>query len=129
MSKFNLSILFVFISLLVVACGGSQPSPVASSSEINIEIETNPRPMMMGNGEVILTIKDSNGSPIEGATVDLTLEHLGHNMGSMTGTATEQGNGRYAINAGFSMSGTWKLTVTVTKDGSSYIKEIEIPVQ
>jgi hypothetical protein len=50
-------------------------------------------------------------------------------MGEMKGIASDQGNGRYAINAGFSMSGTWKLTVNVKKDGLDYTEEIEIPVQ
>lgn len=122
--------LLVGLSILLVACGGAS-TPVAGDTSVNITLETNPNPIMMGNdSELILTITDTNGNPIEGATVDVSAEHTGHNMGGpMTGVATEQGNGRYAISTAFSMSGTWKLTVNVKKDSLDYTEEIEILVQ
>ncbi|HCR72305.1 MAG TPA: hypothetical protein DIW23_12730 [Anaerolineae bacterium] len=130
MPKITFVSFVVGLSILLAACGGNS-TPVVDNNSVNINVtfETRPSPMMMGNGEVILTITDSNGNPIEGAVVDISMEHTGHNMGTMQGTATEQGNGRYAINAGFSMSGTWKLTVNVKKDDLNYTEEIEIPVQ
>lgn len=120
--------LLVGLSILLVACGSSA-TPVTSTS-VNITLETNPNPMMMGDdAELILTITDGNGNPIEGATVDVSAEHTNMAGGGISSVATEQGNGRYAINTAFSMSGTWKLTVYVRKDGLDYKEDIEIPVQ
>lgn len=130
MRKMILLSLLVSLSMLLAACGGTA-TPVADTTSVHIAVETNPNPMMMENeAELILIITDANGNPIEGATVDVSAEHTGHNMGGpMSGVATEQGNGRYAINTVFSMSGTWKLTVYVSKDGLDYKEEFDIPVQ
>ena len=131
MRKMIVVSLFVGLSILLVACGSNATPANTTSVNINVELETKPNPMMMENdAELIFTITDANGNPIEGATVDVSAEHTGHNMGGpMSGVATEQGNGRYAINTAFSMSGTWKMTVYVRKEGLDYQEEIEIPVQ
>lgn len=128
-----------FISMLVLlagvlaACGGSaQPAaPVESGSSrpVNIQIETNPSPAMMGDMELILIITDGDGKPIEGATVDVSADHTDMTGMGMSGLATEQGGGRYSINANFSMSGNWKISVYVRKDGLDYKEDIEFKVQ
>lgn len=130
MRKITLFTLLVGLSVLLVACGGSAtPAPVDSSTVINVTVETNPNPAATGDAELILTITDANGNPIEGATVDVSAEHTGMNMGEMNGVATEQGGGKYAIVTNFNMGGTWKVTVYVRKDGLDTKQEIEIPVQ
>mgnify|MGYP001325415708 CR=1 FL=1 len=137
-----------FISMLVLlagvlaACGGSaQPAaPVesGSSSPVNIQIETNPSPAMtlapgasagVGDMELILIITDGDGKPIEGATVDVSADHTDMTGMGMSGLATDQGGGRYSINANFSMSGNWRLTVYVRKDGLDYKEDIDIKIQ
>jgi len=128
-----------FISMLVViaavlaACGGSaQPAaPVesGSSKEVNIQVGTNPSPAMMGDMELILIITDGEGKPIEGATVDVSADHTDMMGMGMSGLATEQGGGKYSINANFSMSGNWKITVYVRKEGLDYKEDIEFKVQ
>ena len=128
-----------FISMLVLlagvlaACGGSAqpvaPVETGSSSPVNIQVETNPNPAMMGDMGLILTITDGDGKPIEGATVDVSADHTDMTGMGMSGLATEQGEGRYSINANFSMSGNWKITVYVRKDGLDYKEDIEFKVQ
>jgi hypothetical protein len=120
----------VVISVLLAACGGAAtPAASTSSTTANIEVTTNPNPVATGDVELILNITDSDGNPIEGATVDVAVEHTGHGGMEMNGLATEQGGGRYAITANFSMSGNWKITVFVRKEGLDYQQEIELPVQ
>jgi acetamidase/formamidase len=48
---------------------------------------------------------------------------------SMGDAATNQGGGKYAINANCSMTGNWKLTVFVRKDGLDYDEDIDFKVQ
>lgn len=126
---------FIFISLLVgwsvllAACGGASTPTTTSSKPVNITVETIPSPATTGDAELVMTIADANGQPIDGAMVDVSVDHTGHSGMSMSGLATEQGGGKYAINANFNMSGTWKLTVYVRKDGLDYKEDIEFPVQ
>lgn len=128
-----------FISLLVLlagvltACGGSAepaaPADSGSTGEVNIVVETNPTPAAMGDMELILTITDAQGNPIEGATVDVAVDHTDMSGMGMSGVATDQGSGKYSINANFNMSGSWQLTVYVRKDGLDYKEDIELKVQ
>jgi hypothetical protein len=124
---------FISMFVLLAACGSSaQPAaPVesGSSSQVNIQVESNPSPAMMGDMELILTITDGDGNPIEGASVDVSADHTDMTGMGMSGLATEQGGGRYSINANFSMSGNWKLTVYVRKEGLDYKEDIEFKIQ
>jgi hypothetical protein len=122
--------MLVAVSTLLAACGGAAtPADTASSKPVNINLETNPTPAMMGDMELVLTITDADGKPIEGATVDVSTEHTDMSGMDMSGVASDQGGGRYSIKSNFSMSGNWKLTVYVRKDGLDYNEEIDLPVQ
>lgn len=123
----------VALTTVLAACGGSvqpaAPAESGSSNDVNIQIETNPSPAMMGDMELILTITDGEGNPIEGARVDVSADHIDMTGMTMGGAATDQGGGRYAINANFSMSGNWRLTVYVRKDGLDHKEDIDIRIQ
>ena len=121
--------MFVLMSVLLAACGSAAPTETASAQQVNIKVETNPSPAIMGDTELVLIITDANGSPIEGATVDVSVDHTDMSGMGMSGVAIEQGGGRYAIRANFSMSGNWKLTVYVRKDGLDYKEDIDLSVQ
>ena len=125
--------MFVLASVLLSACGGASTPAAgndgASSQQVNIAVSTNPSPAMMGDMELVLMITDGDGNPIEGATVDVSADHTDMTGMGMSGLATEQGGGKYAINANFSMSGNWKLTVYVRKDGLDYKEDIEFKIQ
>lgn len=129
MHKMNFIGMIMLISVLLAACGSAQtPAPI-SSKPVNIKVETSPNPPMMGDIELILTVTDANGNPIEGATVDVSADHIDMTGMDMSGAATEQGDGKYAINANFSMSGNWELKVYVRKEGLDYSEEIALSVQ
>ena len=121
---------FVLLSILLAACGGAAtPTDTPSAKPVNIAVSTNPNPAMMGDMELVFTITDEHGNPIEGATVDVSADHTDMTGMNMGGAAAEQGGGKYAINANFSMSGNWKLTVYVRKDGLDYREDIDFKVQ
>lgn len=121
----------VLSSVLLAACGSpAAPTEYAASQpDVNIKVETNPSPAAMGDVELVLFITDANGNPIEGASVDVSADHIDMTGMTMGGPATDQGGGKYAINANFSMSGNWELTVYVRKDGLDYKEDIEFKVQ
>ena len=129
----------VAFAVLLAACGGAgTPADATSSKPVNVKVDSDPNPAMtlapgasagVGDIELMLTITDASGNPVEGARVDVSAEHTQMSGMSMGDAATEQGGGKYAINANFSMNGTWMLTVYVRKDGLDYKEEIEFPVQ
>lgn len=126
---FFISIL-VLASVLLSACGGAAtPAASTPSKPVNIAVSTNPNPPVMGDLELVFIITDADGNPIEGATVDVSADHTDMSGMGMSGVATEQGDGRYAIKANFSMSGNWLLTVYVRKDGLDYKENIGLKIQ
>jgi hypothetical protein len=130
MRKLIFVTVLVLLAGLLTACGSNAaPTSAASDKPVNIKVETDPNPAAMGDIELVLNVTDSAGQPIEGATVDVTATHLDMSGMDMSGAATEQGAGKYAINANFSMSGNWKLKVYVRKDGLDYSEEIDLPVK
>lgn len=121
--------LLVILSVLLVACGGSA-TPDSSAKPVNIQVESNPSPAAVGDAELVFTITDASGNPIEGARVDVSADHTDMSGMGMSGAATDQGSGRYSINANFSMTGNWKLTVYVRNDaGLDYKEDIDFKVQ
>jgi len=122
--------MLVLLSALLAACGGAvTPADTTSAKPVNIAVFTNPNPAMMGDLELVLTITDADGNPIERAKVDVSADHTDMTGMTMGGAATDQGGGKYAINANFSMSGNWKLTIYVRKDGLDYKEDIDFKVQ
>ena len=100
-----------------------------SAQQVNIIVGTNPNPAVKGDIELVFTITDVDGNPIEDAQVDVSADHTDMTGMTMNGAATDQGGGKYAINADFSMSGNWKLTVYVRKDGLDYKEDIDFKIQ
>ena len=121
--------LLAVLSVLLAACGGSATAD-ASAKPVNIKVESDPSPAVVGDAELVFTITDASGNPIEGARVDVSADHTDMSGMGMSGAATDQGSGRYSINATFSMTGNWKLTAYVRNDaGLDYKEDIDFKVQ
>jgi hypothetical protein len=130
MRKMIFTSVLVLSSILLAACGSAAtPADATSAKPVNIKVESNPNPVVMGDAELVFTLTDAEGGPIEGATVDISADHTDMTGMGMSGPATDQGGGKYAINANFSMSGNWKFTVYVRKDGLDYKEDIDFTVQ
>lgn len=130
MRKFIFINLLVALSVLLASCGSAAtPADTTRSGQVNIKLETNPTLAVKGDIELIFTITDAGGAPVEGAKVDVNAEHPAMAGMGMSGQATEQGGGKYSIKANFSDSGDWVLTIYVRKGELDYKEEIEFPVQ
>lgn len=131
MRKSILASVLVLLSVLLAACGAgaAAPTEVGSISPVNILLSTNPSPAAVGDVEIVFTITDANGNPIEGAKVDVSAEHPAMAGMGMSGLAVEQGAGKYSITADFTDAGDWVLTVYVRKDELDYKEDIEFQVQ
>jgi uncharacterized GH25 family protein len=122
--------MLVTLAVLLAACGGSAPMQESTASkDVNIVVASNPSPAKTGDVELLLTITDKGGNPVEGAKVDVGADHTDMSGMGMNGLATDQGGGKYSIKASFAESGNWMLTVKVTKDSLDYKEDIELKVQ
>lgn len=86
-----------------------------------------PDPPRVGTNTLTLTIRDTDGQPVEDATIDATATMPA--MGAMPemrsqGQVTTEGKGRYRLMFDLSMAGSWPLTLNIrTPDG----REAELP--
>jgi hypothetical protein len=99
---------------LIAACRQSaQPVETAAGAEIALEIE--PQPPVVGMATLRVIVTDSDGQPVEDASVDVRgdMDHAG--MVPVLGTAeASNGDGQYVIPFEWTMAGDWIVTVTVT---------------
>ncbi len=130
MRKLIVISMLVLFSVLFAACGSAAaPVDTTSTNQVNISVESNPNPAVMGDVELFFTITDANGNPIEGAKVDVSADHIDMTGVGMNGAATEQDSGKYSIKANFQHTGNWKLTVYVRKDGLDYKEDFDYKIQ
>lgn len=120
----------MLIMMILAACSGK---PTSSTQEVNklvnIQVDSDPNPPSLGDVEFVITILDAQGNLIEGATIDISVEHIDMTGMEMNGVASQQSPGKYAITANFSMTGNWVMTVTVRKDGLEYQEDFSLKVQ
>lgn len=119
------SLMFVSVLALAACNGGSptQSAPASGNSSVNIELKTNPESSATGQVELLVTLTDAAGQPIDSAEVNLLGSHKEMSGMDMNGQATAQGNGRYAITADFGMSGPWLVTVEVRGVGAEVARK------
>lgn len=123
-------LLLAGLSVVLAACGGSQPQQVApTDAPVTITLTTDPDPPTIGEVTILFTVIDNQGLPVTGADFAVTADHA--DMGGMTlnGKATEQKTGEYVITADFSMSGNWLLTVQVRNETLDYKKDIPFVIK
>ena len=122
--------LFTVLALFLTACGATgNPESAPAANDLAISAETVPSPAGVGEVEIILNVKDALGNPVSGASVSIYADHIDMSGMDMSGQATEQGNGRYAITANFSMSGNWLLKVDVKTEDLAETQEIAFVIK
>ena len=121
--------------LSLSGCGGSSGTgPVKTITQrqtvdqLTIVIEAPERPQLLTEQEVLVTLTDPQGQPVEGAEVWLalvmpTMQHSPNEPG-----AVPAGQGRYKVRALFTMAGNWNIEVHATVRGQEYVATFHAPV-
>ena len=122
------SVLALF-ALVLAACSAPAAPATQAAPQASVKLATNPDPATVGDVQLLLNITDQNGNAITGAKVNVSAEHPSMSGMGMSGLATEQGGGKYAIKANFSDSGSWKITVSVLKDGLDVKQELPLEIK
>ncbi len=120
--------IILIVSALLAGCSSAGQTQGTAIDPVKITLKTNPTVPIPGKLELLLDLRDQKDQPLTGAKVDVNADHTDMMGMSMGGPATEQGNGKYAISANFSMAGTWKITVYVRKEGLDFQKDLELKI-
>lgn len=117
----------VLICLVLAAC--NQPTPSTPNNTIRqqqvvdgltITLEMAAEPELNRAQHFVVTLTDGQGQPIDDADVYLNLEMTEHPMGTNKPIARPLGAGAYDVEAAYTMTGPWTITVVAERDGQSY---------
>jgi YtkA-like protein len=108
-------------ALIFAACdsGGSTRTSqhqtiMSDHSLFHVDVLPTPDPPIRGTDNVILSITDAAGAPVDGLQIDAQPWMPAHGHGtSVVPTLSAQGGGRYQLqNVYLYMAGTWELRLT-----------------
>jgi Cu(I)/Ag(I) efflux system membrane fusion protein/cobalt-zinc-cadmium efflux system membrane fusion protein len=105
--------------------GANAARPAAEAvPQASIEFTSDPNPLVRGYNKVIVTIRDSTGTPIPDAQVTVSfymaaMPAMGMAAMRAQSAAADQGNGTYSANVELPSGGTWSLSITASKGGQS----------
>lgn len=127
---------YIFLAIVLAVIGFkvfSSPSPSttsASGGDYQLTLVTTPNLPVAGKDLLTVSVVDSAGQAVDGATVVMDINMTTMDMGAQSGTATAQGDGTYGLYANFSMRGPWKIATTVTlPDGQTFNKDFTVNVK
>ena len=113
--KFVIRSLWVLalIGLLLLAPACQRSSQLEDqASELSVSLSMDPQPAAVGATTLTVEINEPNGSPVEGAEVEVRGDMTHAGMVPVLGEATETAPGLYEVPFEWSMGGDWILTVT-----------------
>ena len=107
-------------ALLLVACGGRQSQQIDSTA---VDITLEAASTEVGRTQLLITIQDSGGNPIDDATLEIKgdMSHAGMTpvlADSASGTA-----GVYTVPFEWTMGGDWFVTVQATLNDGTVISK------
>ena len=128
--------LAITVVLLVLSgCGSTAGSGTGQTvtqkqvvDHLVIALEAPEKPQLLTEQELVVTLTDPAGKPVDGAQVWLALVMPTMQMSPNEPDAVPAGSGRYHAKALFTMSGTWNLEVHATIQGQEYVAGFHTPV-
>lgn len=125
--------IIVVIAIIIIAPNyiefGNSGSQAGASGD-QISLTTDPNPPRAGKATFIFSVNDAQGNPVDNAQVAFDLNMTTMNMGKQTGTATSEGNGKYAVMGNLSMRGPWRVSSNITMpDGSKLSRDFIVNAQ
>lgn len=120
----------VLLSGLLSACARIQGGQSQNADDIIVDLALEPAQPEVGPAQLVVTITDPNGQPIDSATLDIqgNMTHAG--MVPVLAQSSKGENGRYVVPFEWTMGGDWIVTVEITlENGQVLSREFPITVQ
>jgi nitrogen fixation protein FixH len=84
-------------------------------------------PVTPGAGaELRVTLRDSAGAPLSGATVAVVAVHNAIAHTPLSGTLSDRGDGSYAARLPFTRAGQWQLRFEVRRGGERFTADLRV---
>lgn len=122
-------ILILLVMIFMVGCRQSQQEDVNGTADLAIELLFPLNPTLTDNTEMTFHITDTNGVPVNDATLSLKGDMTHAGMMPVLADVTGGDTGLYTVPFAWSMSGDWILTVRATlPDGTWSEQEFALTV-
>jgi hypothetical protein len=113
------ALLLTLLLLAAMGCSGQPDTPAAftrTQAGLTATLTLTPdSPVVMQPVQLLLTLRDTRGHPVDGARVAWNLTMPDMAMPENTPKAVVLGEGRYRTKAIFTMAGKWRIEATVTR--------------
>jgi hypothetical protein len=98
--------------LMAVSACSQQGAPTSVPLDVHISLHAEPEPLAVGDSALIITLEDANGTPVDGAALQVhaNMDHEG--MMPVEGQSTDSANGEYRVPLIWTMGGGWSVTIT-----------------
>jgi hypothetical protein len=116
------------LTLCVLSLGPGCRTSDQPATDAKVQAEIKPNPPQVGAAPVAITLTDSAGKPLTGASLEVegNMNHAG--MKPEFATLQETSPGRYEGTLEFTMAGDWFLLVTGRlADGSPVNQKVDVP--
>ncbi len=113
-------LLSIAITSLLIGCGGRNSSN-DNSSGYDISIDAGST--ALGETNLVVTVKDQSGIPINDATVNIKGDMVHAGMSPVLGESSKGDSGTYTVPYEWTMAGDWILSVDVILSDGTVISE------
>jgi hypothetical protein len=115
--------------LVLAACGGAARAGYSSQQQtvddLTMTLERPQQVAVLQDYEFFVTLSDSAGKRVDGATVFLEQDMPAMRMNSNQPLGEPLGNGQYRLRGVFTMDGAWQLVVHASVGGKEYVARFD----
>ena len=129
MKKIVFTLIFLMMVSQVVFAKGYEATKQAGDLKVRVMLDKNPP--TTGDSELTIAIKDAAGKAVTDAKL-----LIDYGMPAMPGmpamnykSGTSLKDKRYAANLNFSMSGSWAVTVKITRAGKTQTVKLNVDIK
>lgn len=126
----TITVCLLLVGVIVSACNPAEDVAQQIVGDVEMTLVVEPDPPAVGETTLVITLTDADGTPIDGATVQVhgDMDHEG--MISVDGESADSEAGIYRVPFEWTMGGGWILDVTATlpNEGGVVVEQFDLNV-